>query len=53
MALEEAPTGDLVVVDPGAFGDGQGAVRRIAYSPGNGTPVARVQAADLRSARSR
>ena len=44
VALEEAPTGDLVVVDPGAFGDGQGAVRRIAYSPGNGTPVARVQA---------
>ena len=44
VALEEAPDGDLVVVDPGSFGDAEGAVRRIAYSPGNRTPTARISA---------
>jgi glucose/arabinose dehydrogenase len=44
VAVEEAPNGDLVVVDPGQFGDGQGAVRRVAYGPDNRTPVARLSA---------
>lgn len=47
VELDTAPNGDLVYVSPGDFLDGTGSVVRIAYSPGNRTPLA-AAAADPR-----
>jgi glucose/arabinose dehydrogenase/PKD repeat protein len=42
--IEAAPNGDVTFVSFGDGSPGTGAVKRIAYSPGNGTPTARASA---------
>ena len=39
--LEAAPNGDLVFTDFGDGSPGTGSVKRVAYSPGNGSPTAK------------
>jgi glucose/arabinose dehydrogenase/PKD repeat protein len=43
-AIEEGPDLNLTYVSAGNFGTGTGSVRRIVYSPGSGTPIARIGA---------
>ena len=43
-AIEEGPDTNLTYVSVGDFSHGSGSVRRIVYTPGNGTPIARMQA---------
>jgi PKD repeat protein len=43
-AIEEGPDTNLTYVSVGDFGYGNGSVKRIVYTPGNGTPIARIQA---------
>jgi PKD repeat protein len=43
-AIEEGPDTNLTYVAVGDFGTGTGSVKRIVYTPGNGTPIARMQA---------
>ena len=43
-AIEEGPDTNLTYVSVGDFSSGTGSVKRIVYTPGNGTPIARIQA---------
>jgi glucose/arabinose dehydrogenase len=44
IAVETAPDGNLAYVTVGNFGTASGSVRKIVYSAGNASPVARIQA---------
>jgi glucose/arabinose dehydrogenase len=43
--LEQHPSGDLVFANFGTGAPGDGSIRRVVYTPGNGSPVARMTAA--------